>query len=101
MERGDKEGEGINMKKEMKYYIGRIDERNGEFEYNTKYLFRTTECSAAYNDKTAQGWRGSGDDELDEDMGGYWCDGSIICAGEVKRIPLEHYNVLKKYLSVL
>ena len=26
----------------MKYYIGEIHERNGDLEYDTKYLFATT-----------------------------------------------------------
>ena len=88
-------------KSRVQHYLGEVMERNGEFEYRTKYLFKTSGCPQAYNDDIAKTWRGGPDDEADSDGDGYWCEGTLISPHETIKIPSEHYKILKKYLSVL
>jgi len=85
----------------QKHYIGTIDERNGEMEYNTDYLFKTRGCPHKYNHKVARGWRYDEDSEYDKGAGGYWSDNNLISVGGVQEIPASHFAILKKYLSVL
>ena len=84
----------------QKHYIATINELNGDLEYDTKYLFKTSECPDKYNDKVASTWRGEVD-AYDEEAEGYWSDNSLMSAGEVKEIPASHFAILKKYLAVL
>ena len=85
----------------MKYYIAEITERNGEFGYNTKYLFATDGKPDEYSNNVAMEWRGSDKDDWDEDLEGYWCDGTLIFDGGSKEISKDDFDVLKKYLSIL
>ena len=85
----------------MKYYIAEITERNGEFEYNTKYLFATYCEPNEYTNNVAMEWRGGDEDDWDEDHMGYWYDGSLIFDGGSKEISKDDFDVLKKYLSIL
>jgi hypothetical protein len=88
-------------KQKPKYYIGTIEERQGELEYDTRYVFKTEGCPDEYNDKVASTWRGDDDSEYNEDVGGYWSGDSVMSAGGVKEIPASHFAILKKYLAVL
>jgi hypothetical protein len=94
-----KKGKNPMKNQKTKHYIATINELNGDLEYDTKYLFKTSECPDKYNDKVASTWRGGND--YDEDAGGYWSDNSLMSAGEWKEIPASHFAILKKYLSVL
>ena len=85
----------------MKYYLGTIDERNGEMEYSDKYLFQTKGSPEKYTNKTAMKWRGSNKSDWDDFQNGYWSDCTLIFNGGHKEIPKEHYEVLSKYLAVL
>jgi len=85
----------------MKYYIGEILERNGDMEYDTKYLFTTNKNPDKYTDKVAMEWRGGDKSDWDEQHGGYWSDSSLIFDHGSKEIPKEDFEVLKNYLSVL
>ena len=85
----------------MKYYIGEIQETNGEFEYHAKYLFATPRNPSAYAYKTVKEWRSSDDEDWDKSHDGYWCYGTLISDAGFKEIPQEDFEVLKKYLSVL
>jgi len=86
-----------------KYYIAEVKEQHGEYEHTTKYLFKTAGDPFEYAENTAKTWYGDEDAEKDEYSNGYWQNGGDILSsvGEVKEVSLEHYNVLKKYLSVL
>ena len=55
----------------MKYYIGEIRERNGDMEYNTKYLFTTNNDPDKYTDMVAMEWRGGDKGDYDEDQMGF------------------------------
>lgn len=85
----------------MKYYLGRIRERNGDMEYDAKYLFTTSEDPDEYTDKVAMDWRGGERSDWDRQWEGYWCDGTLIFDDGSQEIPKEDFEVLKKYLSVL
>lgn len=85
----------------MKYYIGEVHERNGDMEYDTKYLFATKKDPDGYAKRVAMHWRGGDESDWDEDQGGYWCDCSLIFNSGKTEIPKEDFEVLRKYLSVL
>lgn len=83
------------------HYIAEVQEQHGEYEHTTKYLFKTAGDPFEYAENIAKTWYDA-EAEKDEYSNGYWQNGEIISSvGEVKKISLEHYNVLKKYLSVL
>lgn len=85
----------------MKYYFGKIEERNGDFEYSDSYLFATDGDPHEYAKAQAMEWRGSGEDDWDEDHEGWWCDCTLIFDGGFREIPKEDFDVLSKYHSVL
>jgi hypothetical protein len=85
----------------MKYYIGRIGERNGDFEYDTHYLFSTKGSADKHAMKVAKDWRGSTSGDWDKDAGGYWADCSLVYVLDYQEIPKEDFDVMKKYLAVL
>ena len=87
--------------KKPKHYIGTIEERQGELEHDTRYVFTTAGCPDEYNDKVASTWRGDDDEEYNEDMGGYWSGDSVVSAGQTKEIHASDFAILKKYLAVL
>ena len=92
---------GEKKVKEMKYYIGEIHERNGDLEYDTKYLFATDGDPDDHTEKVAMEWRGGDENDYDEQEEAYWSDCSLIYDYGSKEIPQEDFEVLKKYLSVL
>ena len=85
----------------MKYYIGEVHERNGEMEYDTKYVFATKKNPDKYTDKVAMEWRGGDKGDWDEQEDAYWSDTSLIFDSGSTEIPKEDFEVLRKYLSVL
>jgi hypothetical protein len=88
----------------MKNYIGKIEERNGDMEYDAQYLFQTAGNPEEYADMVAKGWRGNMTDlqeEFDEDRGSYWCDHTLISTAGYKEVSQEDFDVLKKYIPVL
>jgi hypothetical protein len=90
------------MKAKLKYYIAEVEEQHGEYQHTTKYLFKTESDPFEYADNVSKTWYGDEEAEKDENSDGYWQNGEIISSvGEVKEVSIAHYNVLKKYLSVL
>ena len=85
----------------MKYYIGEIHERNGDLEYDTKYVFATDGDPDDHTEKVAMEWRGGDESDYDEDQGAYWSDCSLIYDCGSKEIPQEEFEVLRKHLAVL
>ena len=85
----------------MKYYIGEIHERNGDMEYDTKYLFATAGDPDEHTETVAMEWRGSDESDKDEYHDAYWSDGTLIFDHGSKEIPKKDFEVLRKYLSVL
>lgn len=87
--------------KTMKYYLGNIDERNGDMEYSDKYLFSTKGSAEKYAKKVTKNWRNSSSDDWDRNQQGYWSDCSLIFEGGHREIPKEDFDVLQKYIPVL
>lgn len=87
----------------MKYYIGKIEERNGDFEYSESYLFKikTEGDPQKFAEETAMEWRGSSDDDWDEEQDGWWCDCTLVFNGGYREISEEDFNVLSNYIAVL
>jgi hypothetical protein len=83
----------------MKYYIGKIEERNGEFEYTSDYLFTTDGDPNTYAETMAEEWRGSGN--WDAEHEGYWCEHTLILNDGFREVSKEDFDVLCKYLIVL
>lgn len=85
----------------MKYYLGTIDERNGDMEYSDKYLFSTKGSPEKYAKKVTKNWRNSSASDWDSYQQGYWSDCSLIFQGGHREIPKEDFDVLQKYIPVL
>ena len=85
----------------MKYYIGKIEERNGDFEYSDSYLFTTDGDPHDYAEKQAKEWRGSGDDDWDDEHEAWWCDCTLVSNGGWSELPKADFDVLSKYIAVL
>ena len=85
----------------MKYYIGEVHERNGDMEYDTKYLFATAGDPSEHTKRVSMEWRGGDESDWDEDQEGYWSDCSLIFNSGSTEIPKKDFEVLKKYLSIL
>ena len=83
----------------MKYYIGKIEERNGDFEYTTDYLFTTDGDPHERAETTAEEWRGTG--KWDADLKGWWCEHTLIFNDGFKEVSKEDFDVLCKYIVVL
>ena len=84
----------------MKYYLGKILERNGEFEYTSEYLFATEANPHDYAEKQAMEWRGSTEEDYDEDHDGWWCDSTLVFNGGHKEISKEDFEVMRKHHNV-
>jgi len=83
-----------------KHYLAELEELQGEYEHTTKFIFKTDGNPLKYADHIAKTWYGH--EAEPADGGGYWQGGEIISKiGEVKKVSLEDFKVLKKYLSVL
>ena len=84
-----------------KFYIGIITERNGNLEYDSKFLFITEDDPEEYMETTAMKWRGSNENDYDINYEGYWSDQTLITNGGCNEIPEEDFKILQKYLVVL
>jgi hypothetical protein len=85
----------------MKYYLGRIEEINGDMEYTDKFLFHTKGSPDKYVKKVAMEWRGCTRADWDKEQEGYWSDHTIIRNDGWREIPKEDFDVLSKYIAVL
>ncbi len=85
----------------MKYFIGKILERNGDFEYKTDYLFQTDGNPEQYAEKMAMQWYDSDEDDYDEDQEGYWVDSALVFNNGHQEITEAEFEVMKKHITVL
>jgi hypothetical protein len=88
----------------MKYYIGKIDELNGEFSYDSVYLFVTDKSPKEYTQKTAMEWRGGDESDYDDSntgYEGYRSDHTMIFDRGSTEVSREDFQVLEKYLTIL
>lgn len=85
----------------MKYYIGKIEERNGDFEYSDSYLFTTDGDPSKYAEKQTREWRGCTKGDWDKEQQGYWSDCTLVFNGGYREISKDDYEVLSNYIAVL
>ena len=86
----------------MKYFIGRILERNGDFEYRTNYLFQTDRNPEDYAEKMAMEWYCSSAADYDDDSEGYWVSGvALVINNGHQEITKAEFDVMQKYINVL
>ncbi len=91
--------------KSMKHFIVVLLDVNGEYEHRARVLIKhpTIEEAQQHAKKIQKSWY--------NDSKGYWGDGErfryfnggevATFLEEVKEIPKYHYDVMKKYLSVM
>ena len=85
----------------MKYYVGKIVDRMGEYEWETTIRFCTDRNPEAYLDILAMGWRLE-DAEWSEEYGGYdHGDGIVVTAGQWKEVSQSTYEGLDGIVTVL
>ncbi len=79
----------------MKYYLSELTHRNGEFEYETKFIFKTDGDAQAFVDQQARTFYGYGVEE-DED-GILWVpySGTTIDSGHPYEIKKATFDDLK------
>ena len=85
----------------MKYYLGKVGERNGDLEYSDVYLFKTEGDPEEFGEMTAMEWRGSTWDDFDEEHNAWWCDHTLIYNEGCREIPEEDFIVLNKYIPAM
>ena len=85
----------------MKYFIGKILERNGDSEYTTSYLFQTDENPEQYAERMAMEWYDSSVDDYDEDEEGYWVDSALVFNAGHQEITEAEFDVMKKHIIIL
>lgn len=83
-----------------RFYLGRVEERFGEFTSIDSFVFRVPagEDVEIVAKRLAEEWRGIV--EPDEE-GNYWFDGNMHTPIDYSEIPKGDFIVLAKYLSNL
>ena len=86
----------------MKYWLANIDERNGEFEYNTPIRFKaeTLEDANALHEPHVRTWYGEDCMVWDENDGCYYNDYVAVSDGALTEIDEHTYNALSKHYSL-
>lgn len=88
----------------LKYYVGKIIERNGEREYTERVCFATPTDPASVLDGFARGWCGHpDDDDKDYRNGGYYfsCGSYFVKAASFQEVPKEEFDILGRFILVL
>lgn len=82
---------------EMKFYIGQLEETNGEYEYKHTFRFKTLSADPeGVLEEHAKNWYTSGPDEDNHPYGYYYNGGSVfVQTGSVQEISEEIYNKLE------
>lgn len=83
----------------MKYYLGKILERNGDFEYTDTYLFMTEGDPHKFTDHTAESWRPN--TNWDSAHEGWWCDHTLIFNHGYTEVTESDFRILNKYLPAI
>jgi len=84
-----------------KFYLAKLTERSGEYEFQTKFLFISTkEEGATTLQEIVTDFRGNG--KYDKDLNMIWFTSDLAAVSwSAQEISPEEFEVLKKYLSVL
>lgn len=84
----------------MKYYIGQIDERLGEYEGSSIIRFNTDGCPSEYLDNLARIWYDEENDGSEKLNEWYWHNGEVICrGGSWQEVTEELYNALPYFVT--
>ena len=81
----------------IKYYAGKINETNGDREYETTYYFTLPsydDSASEAIERVASEWYGSGG-EWDEDLEAWNYGDVLVSAGNVIELPEETYNLMR------
>jgi len=79
----------------MKYFIGQIEEMNGEYEYTTHRFFKAASLDDAIADNVKEAGRWYAGEVIAEDEGFYFNGYQLfVCAGGVKEITKTTYDEL-------
>ena len=88
----------------LKYYVGKIVERNGEREYTERVCFSTHADPAIILNDAASQWIGIPDADPDEyRYAGYYFGGGsyFVKAGGFQEVSKEEFDILGRFLTVL
>ena len=83
----------------MKYYLGKILERNGDFEYTDMYLFKTELDPEKFAEDTAGSWRPN--TTWSSAHQGYWCEHTLIFSEGCTEITEEAFVMLNRFIPVI
>ncbi|MCR4284926.1 MAG: hypothetical protein NUV97_02680 [archaeon] len=83
-----------------KYFLGELQERNGEYEYVHKFTFITNGSTPnEILEEKAKTWYDTPDNEEMGDDGWYFNGHSVFVeAGHYKEISSDTYNLIKDFL---
>lgn len=82
------------------YFIGQLEERNGEYEYKVpvRLIAASREIASKALEKTAQNWYGDYSQKYND--GYYFYSGEIcVCAGGCKEISKSAYDEISGYVA--
>jgi hypothetical protein len=84
------------MPKNIKYYIGYIEVRNGEYEYSATIRFKTKSDPYRYLRKVASTWYGEEGKLQDVEDGAYYFHAGCVCAeeGRCQELTQEVYDAI-------
>jgi len=87
-----------------KYFVGQIDERNGEREYSStvKFIMSGKTAPDVILDAIAKTWYAEGHDETFTDDGYYFNGGEVcVSAGIHEEVESEIYSRLPSFITEL
>ena len=79
----------------MKYLIGDIKERIGDYEFITSFRFQTDKDPSERHQEIAKTWRNEEGDSWDDNDNCYYSDCIAISTGKLTEINKEVYDALK------
>ena len=84
------------MSKNVKYYIGNIEVRNGEYEYSSTVRFKTKGSPYHHLRKIASTWYGEKSKLQDSKVGAYYFQAGWVCVweGECQELTREVYDAI-------
>lgn len=85
------------------HYIGSVDIRYGEYQFDESFLFTTTEHPVDYLVKHASHYYGDEEGEIEDDSGAFYYNAGEICVtpGKWEELSPHTYDSLKNVLTEL
>lgn len=83
----------------MKKYLGKLQERNGEFEYQHNILFETNSSPEKWIENYASTFYPGGDgEEVEDALFAFFGGQVLVFVDSVVEVTDEEYAVLQKYM---